>query len=689
MDHLSNQDKLIEGETLFNRNRMVKAEEVFQSLLCEDSENKEALNNLGVIAYQRGDLEKASRYFRDALKLDPVYQDAIDNLFLVHQARTQGHRCCSSYTAGGHYLTTQTPLNQNSEGVQRNSSSDSIHQLDPHVKLVKDRKAFVVDNCRGKSVLHIGCVGSGAVEERLKDRSHLHYRIGLVAKSLIGLDINREGLASLRRAGYENCLFADVETDGIDPQWIRDVDLIVVPEVLEHLANPGKFLARLKNLAFNGDILISVPNAFSFRTLYYLKRHNIEFVHPDHNYYFSPNTLETLLNKHGFSIIDSAMYYWPSNDSFGQELAGDIEEHPYLAEGIIVVARDNGDHGDAKGAVQAGSHNEKAPFHPNHGVPHGGSSQGNLHAVIPRGSTMQSSDPHVPWKLYSSPGVTHHAENARKMLRLDHYIPSIHYNDPVWFFGMYFNQDYLQVLAHQGRRIVNWRGSDALQLRNSPWRIGIVKQIEALHVCQSERQQAILREKGVDAIIRPMMNADPKGISLRSLPTGHGPGILVYWRRGIDNFIRADMFFAIAAKCPDATFHIVGDEDPGRFNQLGRENIIFHGFLDEKALHRLMDQCKGTIRPWISDGNPNIQTKMLLKGRYAAHNCKFEKVAQCRTADDYVDWIRWLETVTEPNWEAREWWLRNLNNFDFLDLAFDIKKEKETQKSVINRRISL
>ena len=83
----------------------------------------------------------------------------------------------------------------------------------------------------------------------------------------------------------------------------------------------------------------------------------------------------------------------------------------------------------------------------------------------------------------------------------------------------------------------------------------------------------------------------------------------------------------------------------------------------------------------MSDGNPNIQTKMLLKGRYAAHSCQFEKVALCKSADEYVAWIEWLKGVAVPNYEARDWWLRCLNNFDFLQSDFDVgsqRLEKQT-----------
>jgi len=287
----------------------------------------------------------------------------------------------------------------------------------------------------------------------------------------------------------------------------------------------------------------------------------------------------------------------------------------------------------------------------------------------PSPNTGSHSRPWYPWKIYYSAGVAGHGEKVRKMLGLQHYIPALHLQHPVWFFGMYFDCDYFQILAHSGKKIINWRGSDALQLQNSPQRIHIVHHVQALHVCQSIRQQAILDKLNIQSIVRPMFNTPLEAVTMSSFPVDRTE-ILVLWRRGIDDFIRADMFFEIASRCPDVVFHIVGDEDADRFNQPGMENLIFHGFVDETTLDRIMGQCKGTIRPWVCDGTPNIQTKMLLKGRYAAHSCRFEKVAHCTTVEQYVDWINHLKQVKEPNIEARQWWIQHLNNFDFLEMGF-------------------
>lgn len=257
----------------------------------------------------------------------------------------------------------------------------------------------------------------------------------------------------------------------------------------------------------------------------------------------------------------------------------------------------------------------------------------------------------------------------RRLLNLEHYIPSLHLHAPVWFFGLYFESDYHQLRAHQGRKIVNWRGSDANHLRAKPQWIQIVRNTTAIHVCQSSRQQDVLSKFGIPSIVRPMLNGPVDKIRVTPFPSGQ-TAILIFWPRGVDHFIQADLFFRVAALCPQVVFHIVGNEDPLRFSGTGLANLVFHGYLPEQDLDRLMDRCKGTIRPWLSDGTPNIQTRMLLRGRYAAHSLAFEKVSLCRSVDEYVEWIRRLQNITEPNLEAREWWRRHLNNFDFLEDGF-------------------
>ena len=650
------QERLEKGERLFLLGNLANAQEIFESIINEEESSKEAYNNLGVIAYRHRELEKAFRYFIKALRIDPRYEDAVENL-----CRLKGEIKKDGFLVG--QIKTDAPGSL----TALHTASRSIHHLDTNVRLITNRKEYFVDYCKSKSVLHIGCVGSGSIEERLRDGSHLHCRLSRVTSSLVGIDINAEGIDVMKRAGFEDCLVGDIEHDEIDPELAANMDVILVPEVLEHLSNPGLFLDHLKILNYRGDILISVPNAFSYRTASYLKNMGMEFVHPDHHFYFSPTTLRTLLEKHGFSILTLALYYWQTNDEFGRMFETILQNNPYMAEGVIALLR------DSRHIVRTETPHQKSSFAKEMGTRTGDRKPTRKSPADQRTAT--------PFKLHYSPGIAHHGEKMRRMLNLGHYVPSIHISDPVWFFGLYFDQDYLQVLAHGGKKILNWRGSDALRLKSNSWRVQIVKNLQgALHVCQSHRQQEVLAGIGLSSIVRPMINEIISDINLTPFPEDR-TRILVFWKRGIDDFIRADLFFEVALRSQDVEFHIVGDESPLRFAGPGKENLIYHGFLSEKDLDRLMDQCKGTLRPWISDGTPNIQTKMLLKGRYAAHGCQFEKVALCSNVDEYVAWIEWLKGVEVQNLEAREWWMNHLNNFDFLDPGFDAAKQGEGEKA--------
>ncbi len=73
-------NKLEEGEFLYGEGRLEEAESCFLSVIEEDSKNKVAYNNMGVIAYRMNDIEKAVDYFAMSLKEDPYFEDAITNL---------------------------------------------------------------------------------------------------------------------------------------------------------------------------------------------------------------------------------------------------------------------------------------------------------------------------------------------------------------------------------------------------------------------------------------------------------------------------------------------------------------------------------------------------------------------------------------------------------------------------------
>ena len=84
-------NKLKEGETLFGDGKMEEAEKCFLSVTENDSDRKEAYNNLGVIAFQKDDREKAIDYFTRSLEIDPLYRDAVVNYTSLLKTLNQIH----------------------------------------------------------------------------------------------------------------------------------------------------------------------------------------------------------------------------------------------------------------------------------------------------------------------------------------------------------------------------------------------------------------------------------------------------------------------------------------------------------------------------------------------------------------------------------------------------------------------
>jgi 2-polyprenyl-3-methyl-5-hydroxy-6-metoxy-1,4-benzoquinol methylase len=151
---------------------------------------------------------------------------------------------------------------------------------------------FVLNRCKGKTVLHLGCVDEGLATERIKSGELLHFKLIDVATQVWGVDISKEGIRLLQEHEANNLVLANIEQiNQIEKLRGHSFDIILLTEVLEHLNNPGLFLQGAKKLFYSNTIMIiTVPNELRLTGL---KRQikGYEFVHPDHNYWFSYNVI--------------------------------------------------------------------------------------------------------------------------------------------------------------------------------------------------------------------------------------------------------------------------------------------------------------------------------------------------------------------------------------------------------------
>ena len=79
-------DAMKTGERLFTEGKFSEAENFFQNIIRDNPRDKEAYNNLGVIALQKKDLDEALDYFTRALEIDPLYKIALLNYTEIAKA---------------------------------------------------------------------------------------------------------------------------------------------------------------------------------------------------------------------------------------------------------------------------------------------------------------------------------------------------------------------------------------------------------------------------------------------------------------------------------------------------------------------------------------------------------------------------------------------------------------------------
>jgi len=79
-------DAMKTGERLFTEGKFSEAENFFQNHIKDNPRDKEAYNNLGVIALQKKDLDEALEYFKRALEIDPLYKIALLNYTEIAKA---------------------------------------------------------------------------------------------------------------------------------------------------------------------------------------------------------------------------------------------------------------------------------------------------------------------------------------------------------------------------------------------------------------------------------------------------------------------------------------------------------------------------------------------------------------------------------------------------------------------------
>lgn len=155
--------------------------------------------------------------------------------------------------------------------------------------------------CAGKRVLHVGCADWPITDPA----TSLHLGLEPHCAVLDGCDPHVEALEQLRPYA-KGRLFADLS------QASDAYDVVLVPEVMEHVPDVQGFLAQLE--AVNAQTyLISVPDAFQCRGHHfdYIAESEtfVEVVHPDHNVWYTPYTFSNTIRKYSGLKVERMWFF--------------------------------------------------------------------------------------------------------------------------------------------------------------------------------------------------------------------------------------------------------------------------------------------------------------------------------------------------------------------------------------------
>lgn len=202
------------------------------------------------------------------------------------------------------------------------------------------RSDLLVAWAKGRKVLHVGFADHAPlIRQRVADGSWLHKRLNAAALVCHGVDVSIEAVAVAQQLGFVNTELLDIfEHDAPSKLAALDVELVLVPDVLEHLTAPAMFLKRLLLCLPTAEFVISVPNGISLRNSIQAIQ-GIERINTDHRVWFTPYTVQKTLCDGGLRVSElHSCPVSPGGSVGGRLLRRFTYRLPLLADCLVLRA---------------------------------------------------------------------------------------------------------------------------------------------------------------------------------------------------------------------------------------------------------------------------------------------------------------------------------------------------------------
>lgn len=272
-------------------------------------------------------------------------------------------------------------------------------------------------------------------------------------------------------------------------------------------------------------------------------------------------------------------------------------------------------------------------------------------------------------KLLVSSSVSPFREKAEKIWGLERYKFPQDILKPTVFFGMYHIGDYFHYLIHQGESTIFWCGYDIKNLKVNFFGLKVFG-TNTKHYVENELEQKELASLGIESEIKPSFLEDVNDFPISFKPSER-THVWMTALLGREKEYGVDVVTRIAPKLPDITFHIYGVElSDIVFSGISliphTPNIIWHGKIPQHQFNKSIRGLQAGIRLNVHNGFSETIAKSVFLGQYPISRLKYSMIDSFETEDELIKLLKDLKNKREPNFKAREYYIRTLNNFPWM-----------------------
>jgi SAM-dependent methyltransferase len=172
------------------------------------------------------------------------------------------------------------------------------------------KERFILERCRSRTVLDLGCVDHTAETALSQGDDWLHKQICEVASAVVGVDIAQDAAAQLNDAGF-NIVATDVEKLNLGTTF----EVIVAGDLIEHLSNIGSFMdAVSKHMTPESRFIITTPNPFNMEQFTQGVFRQQTMVNDQHTVSIDPQAMFEIVRRSpfeitGFAWIDTRFHF--------------------------------------------------------------------------------------------------------------------------------------------------------------------------------------------------------------------------------------------------------------------------------------------------------------------------------------------------------------------------------------------